>query len=284
MVPTAAAQTTQEPDQLLHSASSGLIIHRTAQLKNEFRSGGREFAREVAEHVNRTQTGRATLFVYEEAFGVHDRIHWLIHLGGLTDYLTLITMSVNDEGFRNIFFRERIAPEKGGGDWSRMFPDGSLSERVLIPLRRPGANGTDGAAFPLPAGRQTTLPAEQILHSANAGMLVERVGIARYEARDQARELALEVAERVNLGLPGVASMFVYEEMFGRQDCLHWLIHLRALDAYTAFLAFVQEDAGLAEILRRSGPGGGWSWFLDGSLEETVLVPQFAGSSGTVKR
>lgn len=270
MVPTASIQTTVRPEDLLHSANAGVIIHRCAQLKNEFRSGGREFAREVSEHVNRTQVGTASLFVYEEAFGVHDRIHWLIHLTSLTDYVTLIAMAVHDETFRNIFLRERIPAEKGGGDWSRMFPDGSLHEHVLVPL--PGA---------IPASP----PVAEILHSANSGMLIERTGIARYEHRDQARQLALEVAARVRSCQSEVASMFVYEEMFGRQDRLHWLIHLRSLKSYPSFLAFWKGDSGLAEILGRERSAGarGWGLFLEGSLEETVLIPQFAGSSGTAK-
>lgn len=287
IVPTAAAQTTLAPGEILHSANAGLIIHRTAQLKNEFRSGGREFAREVAEHVNRAQVGVATVFLYEEAFGVHDRIHWLIHLTGLTDYLTLISMAVNDESFRNLFVRERIPAEKGGGDWSRMFPDGSVRERVLVPLRRETSGGRSGnGSFPMPALRQTSLQPGDLLHSANAGLVIQRTGIARYEHRDHARELALDLAEHVNREQAGIATVFVYEEMFGVQDRLTWLIHVRSLAAYEPFLAFWSDDEGLAGILERDRPpgGGGWRMFLDGSLSETVLIPQFAGSSGTATR
>src|SRR5258708_6832322 len=133
VLPTAQDQTLVAPEQILHSANAGVIVERTGQIKNEFRSEGRKFARELAEYMNTSQVGVATVFLYEETFGTKDRIHWLIHARSLDHYETLVQMGTRDERFREIIMQNRIPEEKGGGGWDRMFLDGSLQEVVLIP-------------------------------------------------------------------------------------------------------------------------------------------------------
>lgn len=51
----------------------------------------------------------------------------------LEEYETLVRMGSTDAGFREIFTKERIAPEKGGGTWDRMFIDATLSDLALTP-------------------------------------------------------------------------------------------------------------------------------------------------------
>src|SRR5206468_10574680 len=121
----------------LHSGNAGILMHRTGQLASEYRSEARQFGRVVAESINRNLPGECTVFVYEEAFGQADRLHWLIHVKDLTTYLSLLQLHVRDEEVRDINFRERIAPEKGGGTWARLFIDGSMGDVALTPQRSP---------------------------------------------------------------------------------------------------------------------------------------------------
>jgi hypothetical protein len=108
-------------------------MHRTAQLEYDFRSEGRMFAREVAESINENLPGEATVFVYEEAFGTADRLHWLIHLKSITSYYRLLELHVRNEKVRDLYFEEKIAPERGGGTWARMFVPGSMVDVALTP-------------------------------------------------------------------------------------------------------------------------------------------------------
>src|SRR5947209_7827184 len=119
VLPTAQDQTSIPAEEILHSANAGVIVERTGQIKNEFRSEGRKFGRELAEYLNTTQRGIATVFVYEETFGTKDHLHWLIHARSLEDYETLVQMGTRDERYRDLIFQNRIPEEKGGGGWDR---------------------------------------------------------------------------------------------------------------------------------------------------------------------
>jgi hypothetical protein len=132
-VPPASEQTSRPADQLLHSANAGVILHRVGQLKYRFRSEGRKFAREVAESINSRIGDEAMVFLYEELFGAQDRIHWLTHLKSISTYLKLLELHVRDEDVRNLYFKERIPPEQGGGTWAEMFVEGSLVDTALTP-------------------------------------------------------------------------------------------------------------------------------------------------------
>jgi hypothetical protein len=120
VVRPASAQTELSHEELITSASAQVIIHRTGQLKHEFRSKGRDFARQIAEYTNTQQRGVATVFLYEEQFGIQDRLHWLIHLDNLADYLSLIDLGATDDAFRDDSF-------------SAMFVDGTFHDEVLVP-------------------------------------------------------------------------------------------------------------------------------------------------------
>ncbi|GAA3273811.1 hypothetical protein GCM10020218_018950 [Dactylosporangium vinaceum] len=134
-LPPARQQTALPDEQILHSGNAGIVMHRTGQIIYDFRSEARAFGREVAESINKNLPGECTVFVYEEGFGTADRLHWLIHLKDLTTYMRLLKLHVSDEEVRDIYFRERIAPEKGGGTWARYFVEGSMVDVALTPLR-----------------------------------------------------------------------------------------------------------------------------------------------------
>ncbi len=133
IVPPARDQAELGPDDLLHSANAGVVVEKVGQLRSELRNEGRMFAREVARHVNARQVGAATAFVYEETFGVEDRLHFLIHLRSLDTYYALVEMGDQDRAYRESIARERVQTEGGGGAWDRLFVNGSLRSTVLLP-------------------------------------------------------------------------------------------------------------------------------------------------------
>lgn len=132
-VPPAWQQTSQPREQHLHSGNAGIVMHRSAQIDYNFRSEARKFGREVADSINDNMAGDVTVYVYEEAFGSADRLHWMIHMKDLTSYQRLLELHVRNERVRNLYFDERIPPEKGGGTWARMFVQATMTDTALTP-------------------------------------------------------------------------------------------------------------------------------------------------------
>lgn len=278
-IPPAFHQASQPVEQLLNSSSCGLIIQRTGQIKAKFRSEARQFARELAEYINDRQLGLATVFLYEETFGTKERIHWLIHLRSLDDYPTMVAMGAADERFRELILRERLP---GGGRWDEMFLDGTLKETVLVPQR--WQNGSPEVPLTCRARAQAALADDQILHSANASSIIQLSGTLRHQHREHGRRLARRLVERLNESQAGAATAFLYDEAFGTGERIHWLIHLRSLGQH-------------AELAGTFGPGavadpdsppedGVENWravFVDGSLQEVALTPQYWGMYATKK-
>lgn len=298
LVAPAQHQSRISADKMLNSANCGVLIHRTGQLKNEFRSEGRVFAREVLEYINEAQAGRATIFLYEETFGTQDRIHWLIHMKSLEDYVDLIKMGDSDESFREIFVRDRISADKGYGKWDRMFLDATFTETVLTahhwgdhgtrysPTDRAGARREVPKSIVESAQHQTDRSAGETFNSANAGAIIHRSGQLRYEFRSEGREFARNVVDHINGAQRGIATTFLYEEHFGPQDRLHWLTHMRNMGDYHALCQMGTNDGEFRNIFQREagGSNGGKDWsrmFVDGSMKDTLLVPQHWRMYGT---
>src|SRR5205823_11608081 len=133
IVPPARHQAELPPDELLHSGNAGVVVQKVGQLRSEYRNEGRMFAREMAKHVNGRQRGNASAFVYEETFGVEDRVHFLIHLRSLDTYYAMVEMGDQDRAYRASVSQERVQTEGGAGAWDRLFVDGSLRSIVLLP-------------------------------------------------------------------------------------------------------------------------------------------------------
>lgn len=74
-----------------------------------------------------------SVFVYEGAFGPADHLHWLIHMRSMDSYFRLLEMHVRNEDVRDLYFRELISAEKGGGTWARMFLPGTLVDTAMTP-------------------------------------------------------------------------------------------------------------------------------------------------------
>lgn len=301
LLPSAQHQTSVSPDKILHSANSGVIVDRVGQLRAEFRSEGRQFVRELAEYLNTNYTDLINVFVYEETFGVKDRLHVMMHIKSFDAYESLIEMGTRDTGWRDVIIRQRIPAERGGGAWDRMFLDGGLRETVLLPSST-GSMGTsdttpdtvdrdeDGAwRFQVPtAQQQTRLAPADILHSANCGILMHRTGELKYEYRMEGRMFAREMCEAWNNALVGHATVFLYEEAFGRSDRIHHFIHLKTLSSYYHLMGLrAAASEGLREVFTKQwiSPekgGGGWDrMFVQGTLEDVALTPQHWGMNAT---
>ncbi|XVV00808.1 DUF6039 family protein [Actinosynnema sp. CA-248983] len=301
VLPTAQDQTTIAREAILHSGNAGVIVERTGQLRAEFRSEGRQFARELSDYINTNYAGVVSVFVYEETFGTKDRLHWLMHIKSLHAYETLIQMGSQDTGWRDIIMRQRIPDERGGGSWDRLFLDGALHETVLIPSAF-GVYGTsestpdsvtsdaDGAAtFVVPTAQlQTTVPVERQLDSANCGIIMHRVGELKYEFRAEGRAFSRALCESWNKALAGHATIYLYEEAFGRSDRIHHFIHLKSLSSYYTLMGVrAMSDPETREVFTKQWipeekGGGGWErMFVQGSLADLALTPQHWGMYAT---
>jgi uncharacterized protein DUF6039 len=277
----AQQQTTIPPDKLLNSANAGLIIHRSGQFKYEFAEEGNAFSVDLLNYINENQLGVATTFCYEEAFGVRERVHWFIHMRSIDAYKKLIHMVENDEKFQDISLVDRL-PEKGHGNWERIFIEASMRERILVPQH--GVNqihdDDDPEMFAPPARNQTMQPIEQQVHSGNAGAIIMRTGNVKYEFREEGRLFWWDWEETVNHTLPGRVTSFLYEETFGQQDRIHCLIHLRDLADYKTLAALdrspeFQERIYRKQRIHESKGGGTWeSLFVPGTISETLLIPR----------
>lgn len=134
-----------------------------------------------------------------------------------------------------------------------------------------------------------SLPTD-LLHSANAGLVVRKVGQLRSEYRDQGRMFAREMAKHVNARQKGEATAFVYEETFGYEDRLHFLIHLRSFDTYYAMVEMGDQDREYRasverERVRDEHETGAWDrLFVDGSMRSDVLIPLPATDPDTTGR
>lgn len=289
----AFTQTTVAKDKLLTSTNAGLIVHRKGTVKGEFRSEGRVFARELAEYITTSKIGVASVFVYEETFGAKDVVHWFLHISDLGAYDTMVKMGDSDPAFREVFFKERVSADKGGGTWARVFLDGSISETVLLPqfsgmygtnMENQGGTRlkTEAHGDTLPSARhQTGLEKASNLNSVTSGVVLLRSAQVRSRFRGEARAFARATAESINERLPGQASAFLFEEAFGPADRIHWMIHLKDLSVYYDLInVHAAQDPKLIDIYTRdwiSPEKGGGKWselFVEGSMTDLALTPQ----------
>lgn len=284
LVRPAQEQITTPAAETLHSANSGLIIHRTGQIRYEFRAEGREFARVLQAHFNRALHPHATTFIYEEIFGTENRFHWLVHMKAPNEYSRFIRASDHDEGVRTTVQENRLE-ERGNGNWERMFEEGSFQEHVLCP-QHGIVQLQDKQAFKeyfaLPAHTQTAVPVDRILHSANSGVIVLRSARLRYAFREEGRRFCQEWQEYLNRKLTGQVTTLLYEEIWGQQDRLYWLMHMRDLSDYREVMALSERDGDYRQLFTKelSGQRGSGNWasmFVDGSIQDCVLAPHHPG-------
>lgn len=280
IAPPAHHQAGVPATEILHSVNSGAVVERVAQVRAGRHDQAYAFAVEEARRVNTKQTGTASMFVYEETFGTRDRLHFLLHLASLEGYYPMLRMA------------DEAGPDEGPSVWNELFVPGSVQETVLLPqfwgmygakadgdLEKQSVvyRGAGPVALP-PARQQTSLPGDQILNSANAGIVMHRTAQMVYDFRSEARTFGREVAESINKNLAGECTVFVYEEAFGGADRLHWLMHLKDLGTYLRLLELHVRDEEVRDIYFRdriSMEKGGGTWasmFVDGSMADTALT------------
>ncbi|SHG23894.1 hypothetical protein SAMN05443575_1773 [Jatrophihabitans endophyticus] len=298
-IPPAQDQTSVADEDLLTSANAGVVVERTAQLKNGFHAEGRQFARGLAELINTKMQGTATVFVYEETFGIKDKMHFFIHLSSLAAYEVMVAMGSKDDEYR-----AQLSPaeQEKAASWDKIFVDGGLQETVLLPqfwgmygTKVDGEKERDSDVYKdekpvvgIPGAReQVALPIEQILHSGNSGIVMHRTAQLEYDYRSEGRQFAREVAESINENLPGEATVFVYEEAFGTADRLHWLIHLKSITSYYRLLELHVRNEQVRELYfqeKIAPERGGGTWakmFVPGSMVDVALTPQHWGMYAT---
>ncbi len=278
--PPARHQTGLPATEILHSANSGVVVERVAQVRAGRYRQAHAFALDTARRINTKQVGTASMFVYEETFGTRDRLHFLLHLTALDGYYPMLRMA------------DEAGPDEGAPTWNELFVPGSVQETVLLPqfwgmygakvdgnLEKQSAVYRSAGAVALPPARQqTSLPEDQILTSANAGIVMHRTAQMVYDFRSEARKFGREVAESINKNLPGECTVFVYEEAFGGADRLHWLMHLKDLNTYMRLLELHVRDEEVRDIYFRdriAAEKGGGTWarmFVDGSMVDTALT------------
>ncbi|MEU4447804.1 DUF6039 family protein [Actinosynnema sp. NPDC050801] len=284
-------------DRVLHSGNCGVLVQRSAQIAAGRGDEARRLAREAAEHVNR-RDDLATVFVYEETFGVKDRVHWLIHLRSLEDYEAVVRVGGAPD-LRDGVLGGYVA-HRQPVEWGSAFVPGSVEERVLLPHRW-GMFGTAtdvmaadpslsplkaGSPVPwfdvLPAAHQTAQDPECVLTTATAGVVMHRVIDFSYEFRAEARLFARTVAENMNLNATGHATALVFEELFGPMERLHFFIHMKRLSTMYVLMgidARTDPDAPRAAYLRdwvspERGAGGWDRMIRDGGCRDHALTPQ----------
>lgn len=138
-VEPAHRQCVQPIEDQLHTANAPLVVHRTAQARHEFRNEARNFGFAWQDRINEHLVGRLTCYLYEETFGQMDRLHWLIHFRSIEDWFALRRLAEHDAQVAQVFTRDFIPTDKGGGNWARTFVPGTTTDVLLAPIQMPAA-------------------------------------------------------------------------------------------------------------------------------------------------
>ncbi len=273
----------------LNTANAGVLVHRVAQIRGGMGKEAREASRDAVEYLNTQHAGVASVTAFEETFGTRDKLHWILNMRSFTDYAQL-----NGSEPGGVFTNPRLE------EWDRLFVEGSVRDTVMQPHRwgmhgtlteamvadpsvHPNVQGEIGPMFQVtPASAQTEQSDSEIIHSGNAGLVMRRTADFSYSFREEARVFARTIAEMVNLSSRGQATVFLYEEDFGRMDRVHWLIHLRSMEVYYLLMGLdsrTDADAPRVTYLQDwiSMDKGGGSWdrmLIQGSVRDLALTPQ----------
>ncbi|MEO0330040.1 MAG: DUF6039 family protein, partial [Pseudomonadota bacterium] len=276
-----AADQLNSTENILHSLNSGFVIHRVGQVSYDFLSEARTFAQELQGYMNMQLKEKATTLVYEEVLGNYGYMHWLVHMKTPSDYGQLLEMVDHDEAFQKIYQDDRL-PQRGGGNWERMFVQGSFKENILVPqhgFAKEALDEKEQGLFTTAARHQLPNSAKPFLDTSSAGAILLRTGQAKYECRDLARYYLSEWQAYINKVAPGIITSSQFEEMWGSQDTLHMIVHLRSLADYTILRNLEIEDAGLIELMKKpraemNGEVVPWGGLFEAStLSDKVLLP-----------
>lgn len=287
MIESAQYQTGSAPWNSLQSSNAGVVVEVVAQLKNGYRNEALRLLHETASYINEVKKDRVTMLSFQE-LGTLGHLHVLLHLSSLNDYDELCEMATRDDLFCKILEQNALPASKGGAAWDTMFIDGSIKATVMLPQFR-GMYGAAAAVVEvkpsqpligLPAAyHQFTFPLNEIIHSANAGLMLHRSAQLKYEFRSEGRQFARDVVDSINSKARGEATCFLYEDAFGASDTLHWLIHMKDIGSYYPLIKLHATDPEVRELyFRETLPlekgGGNWSrMFVEGSMFDFAFSP-----------
>ncbi|WP_462185998.1 DUF6039 family protein, partial [Frankia sp. CcWB2] len=129
-----------------------------------------------------------------------------------------------------------------------------------------------------PASAQSPVPPQRQLHSGNAGFIIARSTQLKYEHSAEGRRLFGDVITYMNRADLNGASFFFYEELFGRKDRVHWLIHWKTPNDYSISLRMVDHDEKMIDLLESDrvvddNSAGMWGRaVVESSVQERILV------------
>ncbi|WP_329026528.1 DUF6039 family protein [Streptomyces sp. NBC_00690] len=277
----ASHQVDRPEKELLHSGNAGFIISRYAHFKPGHEQEGLNFVSEVLNHMNKADLNGMTFFFFQKAFGDQAKHHWFINMKSPADYAASLEMVDHDETTKILLEDDVVADDRGFGSWGNAVVQGSITEDILVPQHGLdyGEDHTHEAWVP-EAWRQTSVPPEEQLNSANAALMVHRVAYARYPTRKEARYYAFAWQNYVNENLRGKVTAYLYEETFGAMDRLHMLIHLASYEAWEELRNLPHRDPQFRKLLEREmispekGGGTGAQAFVPGGVTDTLLVPR----------
>ncbi|NEA97128.1 hypothetical protein G3I22_33550 [Actinospica acidiphila] len=274
-------QVDRPESELLHSGNAGFIISRYAHFKPGHEQEGLNFVAEVLKHMNKADLNGMTFFFFQKAFGDQAKHHWFINMKSPADYAASLEMVDHDETTKILLNDDVVADDRGFGSWGNAVVQGSITEHILVPQHGLDYGEDDQHEAWVPeAWRQTSVPPEEQLNSANAPLMVHRVAQARYPMRKQARYYAFAWQNYVNENLRGKVTSYLYEETFGAMDRLHMLIHLSSYEAWEELRNLPDRDPNFRKLVERQmiapekGGGTGADAFVPGGVTDTLLVPR----------
>jgi hypothetical protein len=133
--PPALHQSRVPPEQLLHSANAPAMLHRSLNVRYETREEARYCLFRWAERLTEGLVGTASVFLYEEMWGVQDRLHVLLHLDSPKAYRTLQEFEAADPEIQRLRQVQYAPGTPDDGVWPAMFVPGTTVDTLLVPAR-----------------------------------------------------------------------------------------------------------------------------------------------------
>jgi len=125
------------------------------------------------------------------------------------------------------------------------------------------------------------------MNSMNSGAIIVRTAQVKSKYRVEGRAFADGLTQVSNRELLGIVTTAVYEEPFGTQDRLTWLIHLRDLNNFNEVASSCSTPEAFEQLRQFTRLGGAdtdvpWEEiFVDGSFNDRLIIPFVPGSQGT---
>lgn len=121
------------------------------------------------------------------------------------------------------------------------------------------------------------------LDSVTAGLMIHRTALVKGKFWQEARIASRRITEYLNTTHGELVTVFVYEEVAGKRDRIHWLFHFNSFVEYEELIhtngSLYHNDLFCGLSADQDAIN---KMFVDGSVQETVLLPHRWGSQGTI--